>query len=532
MPLLLLLALLLLACPAVNAQRVEPLLKGWVRHQLAPFNQALPPWQGASGTLYRPAKVGCVATALESIISFHGRDVVLADTLHGWATPHYSLPDLLPGTRVKVSHILPRYDEGAYTPHEAETVAQLSLICGMMARMNYGLEESGAQPERLVEPMQQLLGWRSVRLLYRADYRPEAWAELLRRELRAGRPVLYTGYTMNLFGHAFVLDGCDEEGRFHFNFGFGGAYDEGWFDLDALAAFENPIDLTPLGIQQGFVGHQAALLLAPDSVDFALPDTLEHRGREWAVEDLRVLQQPEVGIYTPVAMTLRNISAERRNAPCALFTNLPTDTAALRQADYVASYGATLEAGEAIDVVLQAQFAQTGHRLLRVATDDSLFLAEVPVSVVEHSGSDLHFGQLSFSLPDSTTARLSLPITNRGTARSGHLITFCLMPDTTLLNEGDYRHYAYATLAPGETQTFSVDFRHLRPGSQHRLVVRSPWTVQTSLVFAVPSSPAAIEMPLAPASQSLLYDLTGRPAALPRAGQILLQGRRKFILHP
>ena len=151
------------------------------------------------------------------------------------------------------------------------------------------------------------------------DYDPRDWIELLKNERRAGRPVFYTGYTMNLFGHAFVLDGFDDDDRFHFNFGFGGAYDAGWFRLDEFAVFQRPSDITPAGIAQGFVANHTALLLHPDSVDFALPHKLARTGREIAVDEFRPLATPEVGIYTPAhhAVCALHQAADRYAPLCA-----------------------------------------------------------------------------------------------------------------------------------------------------------------------------------------------------------------------
>ena len=57
------------------------------------------------------------------------------------------------------------------------------------------------------------------------------WDALLRNEIDAGRPIYYTGRGSG--AHAFILDGYDTEGRFHFNWGWGGDYN-GFFETLAL----------------------------------------------------------------------------------------------------------------------------------------------------------------------------------------------------------------------------------------------------------------------------------------------------------
>lgn len=54
-------------------------------------------------------------------------------------------------------------------------------------------------------------------------YSDNEWADLIRSELDEGRPVLYMAQQANAnAGHAFVIDGYNEQGLVHVNFGWGG----------------------------------------------------------------------------------------------------------------------------------------------------------------------------------------------------------------------------------------------------------------------------------------------------------------------
>lgn len=65
-------------------------------------------------------------------------------------------------------------------------------------------------------------------------YSDAEWAQLIRDELDAGRPVLYMAQQLDAdAGHAFVLDGYDDRGFVHVNFGWGG-YGNGWYDANVL----------------------------------------------------------------------------------------------------------------------------------------------------------------------------------------------------------------------------------------------------------------------------------------------------------
>ncbi|MFN8133936.1 MAG: C10 family peptidase [Bacteroidales bacterium] len=83
----------------------------------------------------------------------------------------------------------------------------------------------------------------------------------MKAELDAGRPVLYAGFGSG-GGHCFVADGYDNNSYFHFNWGWGGAYD-GYFQVNAL----NPSGTGIGGGSGGFnSGHHAVIGIEPPSV--------------------------------------------------------------------------------------------------------------------------------------------------------------------------------------------------------------------------------------------------------------------------
>ena len=61
------------------------------------------------------------------------------------------------------------------------------------------------------------------------------WDEMLRNELDANRPVYYFGQSPTYAGHAFVLDGYDDNGYFHVNWGW-----YGWCDNYFLTSLLRP----------------------------------------------------------------------------------------------------------------------------------------------------------------------------------------------------------------------------------------------------------------------------------------------------
>jgi hypothetical protein len=75
----------------------------------------------------------------------------------------------------------------------------------------------------------------------RENYSDEYWNSLMRREIEANCPIFYAGYTTDMAGHAFVLDGVDDNNYFHVNWGWGGPYN-GFFLLDNLLLGEYLFD--------------------------------------------------------------------------------------------------------------------------------------------------------------------------------------------------------------------------------------------------------------------------------------------------
>lgn len=510
---------------AEAAEPVAPML-ATVRHQGAPYNAACPRYRNDDGTLSdEPCVVGCVATALEEIITYYRRPVLLRDTLFGWTTDHYDIADVLPGTEVDTRLIRDNYDLGGYTEAEADAVARLSYYCGVAARMDWGPSESGARVSRLVEPLKRAFGWGTACFLDSYRYEPQAWNDLLRREMQARRPVLYTGYVMTGGGHAFVLDGLDENGLFHVNWGYGGAYD-GYFRLDVLNFAEPSFDTTPEGWETGFHCNQQALLLHPDAVDLALPDSLSRTGTEVVVDSLRFELPPAARVSTPVRLFLRNVSERALTTPLSLFANLPSDTTVFEQGRLLANSGITLAPGERKSLRLHALFSKDGPQTLRVTPDDEQLIFETAVDVAPYAAPALVFGPLEVAFPESGTATARLRISNaEGAGRAGQRVAYCLFEGTASGEDGDTRHFHYVYIPAGEELTDTVAFHGLQPGAAYTLLVRSPWAPVAETTFHMPAVAGIADAPAADALPETWHRLDGRPVARPDQPGIYLRRR-------
>lgn len=191
--------------------------------------------------------VGCMATAMAQIMRYHqwpekGSGSVSYTTL----THQKNLSVDFSKTTYKWSDMIDKYgnvygEDGkvqsySFTDAQNDAVSLLSYHCGVATEMDYAPEGSGTGVLNALSALITNFGYSPYTYLTNRDfYENEQWEALLYSELEAERPILYTGYTKNEEGHAFVVDGY-KDGLFHVNWGWGGLSDGYYtvFGNDAL----------------------------------------------------------------------------------------------------------------------------------------------------------------------------------------------------------------------------------------------------------------------------------------------------------
>ena len=136
------------------------------------------------------------------------------------------------------------YLDGEYTGKDAERVSQILSDCGISVDMRYGRENSGARP--VMHPI-SLVNYfkysKSTQIYFRDLYTTDEITTMLKQELAAGRPVLISAYNSN-GGHAFVIDGYNEDNWFHIMVGNPGGAEDGWTSLECMAGSHDEYDYT------------------------------------------------------------------------------------------------------------------------------------------------------------------------------------------------------------------------------------------------------------------------------------------------
>jgi hypothetical protein len=184
---------------------------------------------------------GCVATAMAQVLKYwdyptqgngsHSYTHALGQQSADFAATTYDWANM------------PLELTASSTDVQKAAVAKLMYHCGVSVDMNYGVASTGGSGAYTISSksngthcaeyaLREYWGYKpTLQGLQKASYKDADWKTMLKDELKAGRPVIYSGQGDG--GHCFVCDGYDENEYFHFNWGWGGLYD-GFFKLNAL----------------------------------------------------------------------------------------------------------------------------------------------------------------------------------------------------------------------------------------------------------------------------------------------------------
>ena len=218
----------------VSTTPIEPLIKStWGQGE--PYNMYCP--ENKKYATQQKSASGCVATAMAQVMNFHkypqkGQGGTYSYITNSQATRlTVNFDDL----HFNWNYIKDHYNESS-TAAEREEVAKLMYACGVSVSMDYGndnYDQSGASPYNIAYALIHHFGYSPNAIFCDRNYYADStWNKVIMHELALGRPILYGGRGF-FGGHRFILDGCNKEGLYHFNFGWDGDND-GFFHIDAI----------------------------------------------------------------------------------------------------------------------------------------------------------------------------------------------------------------------------------------------------------------------------------------------------------
>ena len=205
-------------------------------NQDKPFNNLCPQINGSA------APTGCIATAMAQIMKYYQYPATSKGTGIYSVTTYKDKNDKEGTTKWYKRELGHTYQwtamlssYGIVSEDENDAVATLMADAGAASQMNYQTNSSGTIEWYAAKGFAENFRYDSLAIscLQRDFYTDAEWMELVRKEMEAKQPVLYCGSDEIDGGHAFLLDGIQEDGKVHVNWGWGKSGD-GWFDIDVL----------------------------------------------------------------------------------------------------------------------------------------------------------------------------------------------------------------------------------------------------------------------------------------------------------
>ena len=225
--------------PACKGVVVGPLLSStW--DQNSPYNLYCPVDTGGPGG---HAYGGCVATAMAQTMrywEYPSKGVGSKSYVCNFSNEGYGDYGTLSANFEVGSYnysLMPLYISSSTPSNQISAIARLIYHCGVSIEMKYGMDGSGGSIVTAANSLAQYFkystnyGTLTPQYKSKNSYSSSAWESLIKSELDAWRPVIYNG--VGTGAHAFVCDGYDDQGYFHFNWGWSGSHN-GYYLLTAL----------------------------------------------------------------------------------------------------------------------------------------------------------------------------------------------------------------------------------------------------------------------------------------------------------
>jgi len=275
--------------PVVNHAAIEPLIRtqwnqGYGREVDDVYNALCPQMNG------KFTYVGCVPTAGAQIMYYYQWPKTATQAVAAYEWGGQTLQEL-PPVVFNWAQMKPSYDSDDSGSKSALAVAQLMRYCGQAAKVQYGLGGSSASVSTLCQGMAEYFDYdpNLWKCIIRSEYSISEWEEIIYQEIKEQRPIIMSGSNQSS-GHAFICDGYDGNGLYHFNWGWGGHYD-GYFKLHATNPYglNNPENCGYIFNIYAHIGIQPNTGLPPqtDSDDNdSWEDPKEDPNDEWTEDEI------------------------------------------------------------------------------------------------------------------------------------------------------------------------------------------------------------------------------------------------------
>lgn len=218
--------------PKSGEKGVQPLLIGtW--NQDDPYNYHCPADEaGPGGYCYS----GCVATAMSQIM-YYWRWPNQGQGSSSYYHINYGTLSANYGATQYHFDGMVHNSDSKYNYFDAE----LQYQAGVSVRMDYAPDGSGAFSYNVPAAMVNYFKYsNSTTYLEKQNYSQSVWESKIKADVDLGRPIYYSGRDASNGGHAFVLNGYNDQTPtlYYFNFGWSGSGD-GWYTINDVGGFYN-----------------------------------------------------------------------------------------------------------------------------------------------------------------------------------------------------------------------------------------------------------------------------------------------------
>ena len=203
---------------------IEPLIQTqWNQHE--PYNNLCPidPDDG-----YR-CVTGCVAVAKAQLLYYHQPPKIGTETIsYEWKGRTLSADFSM--ANFEWDKMMLTYDYN--TPDIDNAVAKLMWYCAVQS--NAFFTSNVTYSHWNMGGLSKHFGFKDgIKYLYRNGTSDEVFEEIIYQDIAKGLPVFYTATDPEIDSHTFLVDGYQNGGYFHMNFGWGGSHD-GFYLLSAI----------------------------------------------------------------------------------------------------------------------------------------------------------------------------------------------------------------------------------------------------------------------------------------------------------
>jgi hypothetical protein len=178
---------------------------------------------------------GCVTTATAQIMKYYEHPV-RGNGYHSYESANYGTLSSNFGASVYDWANMPIKLTSSSSSTEKMAVAKLMYDVAVALEVDFTPEESNTYPNLVADVLSNYFSYSTqAQFVKRSNYSLTTWINMLKNELDNNRVMLYTGFdSEHEVGHAFVMDGYDDNGLFHINWGWSGWYD-GYFEINDLS---------------------------------------------------------------------------------------------------------------------------------------------------------------------------------------------------------------------------------------------------------------------------------------------------------